>query len=358
MTTKGTFQKFFPQEEIRTLIEQVTGSLPVAAAPGLFYTFKDELRAQDFRARLVRSHGVLPRITVSEEKFERHRDLLSPLIGFVEQRGRLPLDSELPDPDSLKSVFGSMKAAFALVRRVEGDERWDAARKSAQDNLLVILALAAFRGRPKMSALSDGLQADVKALFGSYTVACDEADRTLFGLGEREQLDRHLRSSPVGKILPDALYVHKAALSWLNLTLRLYEGCGRTLVGEVAGANVIKLSREHRRVSYLSYRTFDRDPHPALSESVRVDLQTFAIKHRDFAGSDNPPILHRKETLVPDDYPRREKFLRLTEQEERRGLLDSGRYIGTRRQWEDLLAERGVRLSGHRLVADKALRQA
>lgn len=351
VTAKGTFQKFFDQGEIRGLIEVTTATTPVAAAPGIFYVFRDDTRAQDFRARILRRRTVLPRATVSEAKFEQHRTALEPLLGFVTERGRLPLEWELPNTEEIRDTFGSIKAAAALVRRVEGDAGWVAARAAAEENLVVFLALAAFGGRPKMTELSAGLQADVRALFGSYKAACAEADRTLFGLGNTDHLDRQLQGAPVGKLLPDALYIHTAALRLMTPVLRLYEGCARVLVGDVEHANIIKLSRKDRRVSYLSYPDFDRDPHPALAESLRVDLQTFSIKQRDFRGYQNPPILHRKETFVPEAYPGRDKFRRLTEQEERRGLLDGSRYIGSADQWADLLAEVGVRLAGHRLVA-------
>ena len=70
----------------------------------------------------------------------------------------------------------------------------------------------------------------------------------------------------------------------------------------------------------------------------------------DYSASDNPPILHRKETFLPADHPLREKFARLTEQEERHGLLDDTATIGTSAGWEARLRKRGFTLRGHRLV--------
>jgi hypothetical protein len=64
----------------------------------------------------------------------------------------------------------------------------------------------------------------------------------------------------------------------------------------------------------------------------------------------NPPVLHRKEDFVPAEHPLREKFARLTAQEERYGLYASPERIGTRNGWEQVLQEQGVRLQGHRVV--------
>jgi hypothetical protein len=54
--------------------------------------------------------------------------------------------------------------------------------------------------------------------------------------------------------------------------------------------------------------------------------------------------------FVASDYPLRERFARLTQQEERAGLYEEPKLIGTKAGWEEVLRQRGVRLSGHRVV--------
>jgi len=351
MTTKGTFQKFFAHEEFLHLVRAGTGAEPVMVAPGTAFVFRDQDRANDFRIRTFRRRPVGPRLTATETRFNENRQLLEPLLDFLDEHGHLPADAE-PGPawDAVRERFGSLRAAFGLIRRATGEERWEQARRRAEDDLAVFLALMAFGGRPKWSDLSDQLQLDVKALFGSYKQACSEADRLLFSLGDPKHLDEQLRKLPVGKVLPDAVYLHVTALPSSSPVVRLYEGCARVLVGDVPGANIIKLSRVDRRVSYLSYPKFDTEAHPALAESLRIDLQTFSLKHRDFRSFDNPPILHRKETLVPERYRRRESFARLTRAEEAKGLYDVDGHIGNRRQWDEVLAEKGLQIKGHRLL--------
>jgi DNA phosphorothioation-associated putative methyltransferase len=134
----------------------------------------------------------------------------------------------------------------------------------------------------------------------------------------------------------------------------VYEGCARAYLGEIEGADLIKLHRHSGKVSYLTYPDFDADPHPALLRSIKLNLRTREIESGDYAASPNPPILHRKESfLLPDD-PRRAKFDRLTRQEERAGLLDDPATIGTRAGWNGRLRERGYALHGHRLVRTRA----
>ena len=136
----------------------------------------------------------------------------------------------------------------------------------------------------------------------------------------------------------------------LEPLLRIYEGCGRAYLGEVEGANIIKIHRRSGKLSYLVYPDFESDPHPALLRCVKLNLRTRQIECYDYAQSANPPVLHRKETfLLPDD-PLHEKFARLTAQEEKQGLLDDPSGIGTRDGGRRRLAERGFALKGHRLV--------
>jgi DNA phosphorothioation-associated putative methyltransferase len=204
-----------------------------------------------------------------------------------------------------------------------------------------------------MSALPIGLQRDIRAFFGSYANGCRRADDLLSRAGDAEAVDDACCRSPVGKLLPNALYVHRTALESLDPLLRVYEGCARAYLGEIEVANLIKLHRHSGKVSYLVYPHFDADPHPALLRSIKLNLRTREIESSDYAASPNPPVLHRKETfLLPDD-PRWSKFDRLTRQEERAGLLDESATIGTQAGWADRLRERGGALREHRLVRSR-----
>ena len=96
------------------------------------------------------------------------------------------------------------------------------------------------------------------------------------------------------------------------------------------------------------------DPHPALASSVTVHFQTFKVRFHDYRDRRNPHILHRKETFIHPDHPLHAKFARLTRSEERNGLYEEPRRIGTRDDWHALLAERGLTLRGHRLIRSSA----
>ncbi len=284
-----------------------------------------------------------------------HRGLPNPFIATIATLGRLPRPDEFPRAGEIVDKLGSMNRAFALVKRVTGTDEWDAIARRCTEDLLVYLALGRFRRRPPMTALPLGLQRDIRAFFGSYTKACRQADDLLFHAGDAEAVDEACRQSAVGKLLPNALYVHRSALDSLDPLLRVYEGCARSYLGEIDGANLIELRRHSGKVSYLVYPDFETDPHPALVRSVKLSLRTREIECFDYSGAANPPALHRKETFLTADHPLYARFARLTAQEEKRGLLDDSATIGTRDGWQARLSAAGFALRGHRLVRRQTL---
>ena len=66
-----------------------------------------------------------------------------------------------------------------------------------------------------------------------------------------------------GKRVFDDLYIHRSLEDELPPLVRLMIFAGRQIVGDI-GHNVIKLSVDGRKVSFLHYTNFDDDPHPSL----------------------------------------------------------------------------------------------
>jgi hypothetical protein len=154
-----------------------------------------------------------------------------------------------------------------------------------------------------------------------------------------------------GKQLPTAIYVYRDGAGSLG------EEADR-LVAQVAAAfqvgpefNVIKFRTDELKVSFLCYPQFFEDPHPALRHAITVDLVRGKARHTDYAGNPNPPILHRKEAFLRADHPKRKLFAALTEAEEAAGLYANPATIGFELNWERLVASKGLRHAGHRLVA-------
>ena len=353
VTRLGTFQKFYEQQELRGWIDTVLDVPSVPAAPGVFYVFRDPGARAAFVASRFRRAPAAPRLRIGEQLFIEHKRLFEALAAFISTRGRVPAPEELPEYAEIETEIGSLSRAFRALQSVSEEGAWDRIRDVRKQDLLVFVALSRFDGRPKFGELPLSLQHDVKAFFGTYKHACTAADEHLFALGRPEQLAEACRSSPIGKIMPRAIYVHVDAVAELPMLLRLYEGCARGYIGAVQGANIVKLANDEPKVSYLSYPDFDRDPHPALIASLSVNLRTFKVRQRHYSASRNPPILHRKEAFLTHDHPLYAKFAGLTRSEEAKGLYIDPSRIGTRDGWQTVLDAGGFELRGHRLVRRK-----
>lgn len=350
VTRLGTFQKFFEQQELRQWIDQALDETSVAAAPGIFYVFRDPASRSAFVASRYRRAPAVPRLKASEMLYAQHRELLDRLAAFIAERGRPPAEEEWPETEQLARHLGSVGRAVRVLQQASEAGDWASIRATRSQDLLVYIALSRFDGRPKLSELGLSMQLDVKAFFGSYQKACASADTLLYSLGQQSALDAALTEEGIGKRLPMARYVHVSAIDALPILLRLYEGCARSYAGTIEGANIVKLARGEPKISYLAYPDFDNAPHPVLTASTSIRLQTFKIRERSYAQQANPPLLHRKEAFLAPDHPLREKFARLTRAEEAHGLLDDAATIGTRDGWEARLCEQGLALKGHRLI--------
>ena len=351
VTSRQTFQKYFEQDELKQYIES---SLEVDAVPlalGVFVVFRDSAAAESFRASRIRSRITIPRIKLPTRKFEDFVDILNPLMAFMTERGRLPAVGELSSEDPIRANFGSIRQAWKFVLKSTDSSEWEEISAKRRLDLLLYLALTTFTKRPRLSLLPQFMQNDFRAFFLSYRDACRIADQMLFSLGLPGVIQHCARSSLVGKLLPDALYVHVSALSSVDPLLRLYEGCASRTVGRMNDTTLVKFHISEPKISYLEYPTFDAHPHPALKTSMQIDLRDLHIKYFDYDLRDNPPILHRKETFVMPDYPNHDIFANLTASEERLGLLENPKSIGTLLGWKRRLQEKNVHLEGHQVVS-------
>jgi DNA phosphorothioation-associated putative methyltransferase len=351
ITSRNTFQKYFEQEELKAYIDQVLGVDSIPVALGIYFVFRDEAQAETFRASRFRSRATAPRIRIKVNKFEEYRELLQPLMDFYTDRGRLPAAEELGTEalGPLQSEFGSIRRAFKVILQATDAGEWDAITDKRRNDLLVYLALSHFGKRPKFKDLSPSVQADVKALFGSYQQACTAADLMLMSLGQTSLIEERCRQSPIGQQRPNSLWVHVSALDQLDPLLRLYEGCASRTIGRPEEATVVKFHVQKPQITYLFYPGFDKEPHPALHTSMAIGLRDLHVRYRDY-DPDNPPLLHQKEQLVMNDYPGYVKFAKLSQQEHKWGLLDDVKAIFNRQGWEQCLVKHGAELRGHRVV--------
>ena len=353
VTSVGTFQKFYEQDELKDWLDEHLSEPAIPAGPGVFYVFREAADRIGFLANRYRRRGRAV-LSPPELGINEHKELLQPLIEFFERHGRAPADDELPGSEAIRERFGSVRRALRLIERGHDPDAWKQIVLTRGQDLLLFLALARFDGRPLFGQLPMEVRRDIKGLFSTYRSACEQADVALLAVGDMIRVLRAAQRSSVGKATPSALYVHESAVDGLPPLLRLYEGCARRYIGRVEDANLVKLHTNEPMISYLSYPDFETDPHPVLAHSLTVHLQTFRLRERDYRSSRNPPVLHRKETFITPEHPLHAKFARLTRLEESKGLFEDTTRIGTRDGWIQQLKDKGVTLRGHRVVRDRS----
>jgi DNA phosphorothioation-associated putative methyltransferase len=349
VTRRNTFQKYYEQEELKTYIEQVLELEAIPVALGIYFIFRDASFGQSFRASRYRSRATTPRIRVPSKRFEDYQELLTPLMKFISDRGRLPIKGEIGQQLELLTEFASFKRAFQVILQVTDSQEWEEIAQKRREDLLVYFALSKFSHRPKLADLKPQVQEDIKALFGSYKQLLLSADEMLFGVGNLAIIDQCCQKSEVGQKLPNSLTVHVSSLQSLNPLLRLYEGCASRTIGRMDSANVIKFHTKAPKISYYFYPNFDLEPHPTLAASMQIDLRDLQVFYTNYDDDSNPPVLHQKDTLVTCDYPQYAKFAKLSDQEQDWGLLDNWQEIKRLQGWQKCLIEHCATIENYQL---------
>lgn len=145
----------------------------------------------------------------------------------------------------------------------------------------------------------------------------------------------------IGKKIAGYRYLHTSALSELDDESRSAVRKAEARITPEAQYNVIKIRESAAEISFLNYPTFFEEAFPTLEQSWKVNLDTGQCRYRVYSESNNPPILHRKELLLPSSHPDFQRFLELTKEAESIGLFDDTTRIGFLQDWNRLLKLKG-----------------
>ncbi|OCH02107.1 DNA phosphorothioation-associated putative methyltransferase [Aliivibrio fischeri] len=162
----------------------------------------------------------------------------------------------------------------------------------------------------------------------------------------------------IGKHLPDAIYLHKDTFSELpNALAHFIPAVAKALNIPENDWHLVKLFKKEFRLSLLSYPDFYTYAYPSLKQSVNVNLTKLTHKITDYTNSTNPPILHRKETMILASSPYIEEFKAITEEGENAGLYENTRIIGFKTSWENIIQRKGYELVDGRLFRSSTFHQ-
>lgn len=157
-----------------------------------------------------------------------------------------------------------------------------------------------------------------------------------------------------GKKVADEFYIHLSVVEMIqdaptrHAIERAVQGLPATLLPL---PNVAKYNMRTGRVSLLSYPDFFDSAFPVLAASWAFPAGDSTPNwHRTYGDSLNPPILHRKELLLPSTHPQHASWARTTETAESIGLFEDVSTIGFRLNWDRLIQSKGFRLLGNEFL--------
>jgi DNA phosphorothioation-associated putative methyltransferase len=367
LSKKKTFQKYFEQSEIKNYIESLLDRDAISVAPGIFYVFKDEIHKLDYlqskqRSRLFLEVNRLDPLTRETRRVREYKPKLRQLIlqhpefesvlQFISVHGRIPQPEESVAFQQLLTEFKAKRTLINTLMDAIDPEVFESIRQTKKDSLLVFLAMRRFdrAGFPKAQDIPSTMVADIKEHFSSYLDCRKQAEAMLYKIADDKAMSEAMKQIKTGKILPDAVYIHPSFVNSLPPLVQIKVGIAQKLVGDVEECNLIKINKFKPKVSFLIYEDFDTVPHPALKYSLVMELAKNDVKYWEFQNRENPPVLHRKDTFVGEEYPFYQAFKKLTMDEEAAGLLDETASIGTRDGWNNRLKELGFKIENHELI--------
>jgi DNA phosphorothioation-associated putative methyltransferase len=338
LTSRGTFQKYFAQQELREFVEAATGQAPLSLAAGIIAVFKDKDLEQEVlfrrrsRAYLI---GSLPRppgrereIQIRPDLRERVAPLLEAMRGICMTLGRLPEADEVPK----EVLAGADEAHISWTRLVEAlrqdvlhDQAFVDASRARREDLLVHLALQQFPGSPKYRSLPKSLQIDIKAFFKSHITALAEGRQLLFSAGDwpgvRGDIEAALAAGLGGLRRDRRFRFRSTVLARLPARLRVVVGCAEVLQGGADACDFIDLDLEAPKVTMLTCDDVDF-PVPCVVEKLRIDMARLRVSV-DKRGSGFSPIYFKSRYLAADA-PGREAQLAFESSLQATGLFIDG----------------------------------
>ena len=153
--------------------------------------------------------------------------------------------------------------------------------------------------------------------------------------------------SKIGRRVGGFLYLHRSGIDLLPEEVRAKLSEAAQLAGDTLW-NLCKIGKD--KVSLLNYEDFETAGFPALIHAVTVDLTSQKVKTTDYSNRENPPILHRKELLLPAGDPNIPEYTALTQAAEQAGLFDNPKGIGNKKAWATRLEAAGLTLVGQSLI--------
>lgn len=336
LTNRGTFQRYFTQDDLRELVTSATGETPLSLAPGIVALFRDKELEQEIAYRrrsrasmLSESFRSAPRLRhptvsrVTRPVRERIAPQLEAIWRSAIDLGRLPDSTEVPSEvgEALSDARVSFERAITICVESFDPRTLEEAAEARREDLLVHFALTLFPGAPRYATLPRSIQRDVRTFFGSHSIAMERARVLLFSVGKpaivREAIEEALRQG-LGGTYNGSFRFLASTLPRMPAAVRVVVGCAEVTETDISSSDFLEIAPEEGLVRAIRCDDATKVL-PVVIEIVEVDLRALRRKKSRPKGM----ILYLKSRYLPADDPRRIEQQEIDNKLVRAGIVSS-----------------------------------
>tara|TARA_R100000935_G_scaffold31251_1_gene51801 strand:+ start:32553 stop:34514 length:1962 start_codon:yes stop_codon:yes gene_type:complete len=317
LTSRGTFQKYYSQAEIRSFIADTLELTPIAVAPGLFFAFRSEELEQSYLSR--RQIGLAtprPRNEHVEHKTQNgdvrrkyRKALIDQIAELIMTLARAPHSSEVPGPliAALKTRLIPLSTAIVEASAALSDAEMMEAVARRREDVARFFALQAFTGRASYRDMSQSLRLDIKSFFGSLKAAEERGKELLFSAGDMDALHAEaqaLHTAGIGQLVSDKFQFHVRQVDRLSGRFKTFVDIAQALAGSLSTATILRAHLGSRKLTALTYGDFATSALPRLSHRSKIDLRTGEIMAIDYLEAKHVSLLTHKSRYMAEDDPK------------------------------------------------------
>lgn len=365
VTSRGTFQKYFAQTELKELVERITGAETVGLAPGVVAAFRDPVFQEAFKdARYRRRYQ--RRLTALGNRppkdrskagrlYRDHQRLCDAFWERALELGRWPEPDEFAGYQELADVFGSTKRAITSIQRFHDAKEIEASAQARKEDLLITEAVALLSQRQrKVSDFPMLRQREIRSLFASYKELLVATKELLRSISDPATLNAAAtacdRLACGGAWDFKGLSIERRCVERLPTVLRCYVELGAAYHGGLEGIDLVRIHLDSGKVTFTSYDDFYGKPLPLMTSRTKIDLRRQRIDDFEYGESYASPPLFWKSRFLAEDAPNLEKQQRFDERLDELGLAPDGdpRFGFSAAVVDEILTAKGLEIRGFR----------
>lgn len=366
ITTRGTFQKYFTQENLKHYIETTLNVSAIAIKPGIFYVFIDEQTEQSFfekrqhrkRYRTRLTGPVRPSLSRDEKdklKYESFKTILEPLwLGWLEL-GRPPVSDEINGHTQIEDNLGSLRKAFNLIKGIKNTEILHRIENERTEDLAIYFAIEQFSKRKPYQSIPEKIQRDIKFFFGNYKNAVKAGNELLYSIAKENAIQNACIKASKANLgyLENDLYFqfHSINLQYLPAILRTYVAAGITAFGEAEEVDLIKVHIASGKLSLIKCDSFFNTPLPRMIERIKINLRTQDIDYFDYDDAFYEiPYIFFKSRYLTEDMPNYQEQCNFDNQLKTINIEQFGKYGPKSGIFHTLLSQYNLKVNDFKLV--------